>query len=216
MDEFIDRAPFDFSAFPHPPEKDEPVKKVAELPRYSRVQTKPTSKPNLPIATTTKEPEYLVAERLDEIPEPINLKPRRKSARVSPLRRRPTSDSPYVDEETSNSPFDVGNEEKSTGKGHKSDPGFTEETINRRDLFDQEEEGSYEHTSEGRFSLPTESRFGQRSPFEIRRAPNPRKFDAFFITFKAFRYKRSIFFTKYCGKIRCKTTRSCGHLCETN
>jgi hypothetical protein len=62
----------------------------------------------LPIAsTTTKEPEYIVADRLDDIPEPISLKPRRTTT----LRRRPTSQSPNVDEETNNSPFDVGGDD---------------------------------------------------------------------------------------------------------
>jgi hypothetical protein len=106
LDEFVDKAPFDFSAFPHPPEHSEPAKQVAELPQHNRIQLKTTAKP-IP-STTTKEPEYIVADSLSEIPEPIALKPRRNFARTATLRRRPTSLSPYVDEETNNSPFDVG------------------------------------------------------------------------------------------------------------
>lgn len=103
MDEHVDQAPFDFSAFPQAPPSGDNLKQAPELPRSNRIQSKSTTKTRL-VSTTTNEPEYLVEDKLDDVPEPISLKPRRNLARTSALRRRPVS--PYVDEETNSSPFD--------------------------------------------------------------------------------------------------------------
>ncbi|KAI6241549.1 hypothetical protein M3Y99_00314400 [Aphelenchoides fujianensis] len=171
IDETSNDAPFDFDAFPSPPPESTAGTPTSTAP--SRLQTKQTT------TTTTPEPDYLVADDLSEVPESVRSHPRRKfqPARGSSIRRRPVATSPYVDEETISSPFDVGADgEKQPAKGPNGRNRKVEalpgddaqaDAFDRADNFEQ---------PEGRFSLP-ETRFNQRSPFdppgEIRRAPTP-------------------------------------------